>query len=143
MTSYSFHQTRQYHHLHELTTDDSQQREPQRAAAHPRSSGYKTHPVRKPTIPGPQLVPSASGMCCVRQPLWTPSALVHHRRRHCFCRVTTGGQARADINTRTHKVYVSQSRVICFSWLMAEARHSKQTSSSRTSIYSENNPKGY
>lgn len=24
-------------------------------------------------------------MCCVRHPLWSPSALVHHSLLHCFC----------------------------------------------------------
>lgn len=55
-------------------------------------SWYKTHPSRKPTIPGPQFVPSARGMCWVRQPLCTPSALVHQRRLHCFCRETKSRQ---------------------------------------------------
>lgn len=30
------------------------------------------------TFPRSQSVPSAIGMCCVRHPLWSPSALVHH-----------------------------------------------------------------
>lgn len=34
-------------------------------------------------FPGAQSVPSAHGMCWVRQPRWTPSGLVHHNLRHC------------------------------------------------------------
>lgn len=46
--------------------------------------------IFKLTIPWPQSVPSASGMCCVRHPLWSPSALVHHSRLHCFCVLKKG-----------------------------------------------------
>lgn len=103
-----------------------------RAAAHSRHSGYKTHPLRKPTIPGPQLVPSASGMCCVRQPLWTPSALVHHRRRHCFCRVTTGRGARAGVNIQTRSV--CPKPIWAASWLVAEARLTLKTIGNFTNV---------
>ena len=40
--------------------------------------------LRCPTIPCPHSVPSARGMCWVRQPLWSPSALVHQRRLQGF-----------------------------------------------------------
>lgn len=112
-----------------------------RAVAHSRHSGYRTHPLRKPTIPGPQLVPSASGMCCVRQPLWTPSALVHHRRRHCFCRVTTGRGARAGVNIQTSSVWPKP--IWAASWLMAEARHTLKTIGNFTNVLNSksNEPK--
>ena len=36
-------------------------------------------------FPGEHSVPSAQGMCCVRQPLWGPSGLMHHSLRHWIC----------------------------------------------------------
>lgn len=36
-------------------------------------------------FPASHSVPSAQGVCCVRQPLRAPSTLLHQSRRHCIC----------------------------------------------------------
>lgn len=54
------------------------------------------------TIPRPHSVPSAGGMCWVRQLLCSPAALVHHSLLHCICW----------INTKRNKRWASKCYVI-------------------------------